>query len=225
MLLCSLCRDDSEVDLDLRKSIVNLELEDATWKPEWMCWVRVLSLRECSSFVQSFHMDTCFLLLAAPLVWRSAAESCPTLCDPVDCSTPGLPVLQCPLEFAQIHIHEKDLFVYVWPCWAFAQDARAGSALCCGHGLLTVAAPLAVDLGWALGLHQWLGAPEHRPSGCGTWTQLPCDMWDLPGPGIEPMSCALQGVLLTTEPPRTSSRIFKKWLSLRLILSANMNNK
>ena len=64
MLLCRLCRDDSEVDLDLRKSIVNLELEDVTWKPEWMCWVHVLSLLECSSFVQSFHMDTCFLLLS-----------------------------------------------------------------------------------------------------------------------------------------------------------------
>ena len=73
-----------------------------------------------------------------------------------------------------------------------------------------------------LGFTSGSGAPEHRPSGCGTWTQLLCDMWDLPGPGIEPMSCALQGVLLTTEPPRTSSRIFKKLLSLHLILFANM---
>ena len=33
------------------------------------------------------------------------AQSCPTLCDPVDCSTPGFPVLQHPLELAQTHIH------------------------------------------------------------------------------------------------------------------------
>ena len=29
----------------------------------------------------------------------------PTLCDPVDCSTPGLPVLPHPLELAQTHVH------------------------------------------------------------------------------------------------------------------------
>ena len=35
----------------------------------------------------------------------SAAKSCPTLCDPRDCSMPGTSVLQCLLEFAHIHIH------------------------------------------------------------------------------------------------------------------------
>ena len=28
-----------------------------------------------------------------------------TLCDPMDCSTPGFPVLHCLLEFAQTHVH------------------------------------------------------------------------------------------------------------------------
>ena len=36
------------------------------------------------------------------------AQSCPTLCDPVDCSTPGSPVLHCLLEFAQPHVHRVD---------------------------------------------------------------------------------------------------------------------
>ena len=27
------------------------------------------------------------------------------LCDPMDCSTQGFPVLHCLLEFAQIHLH------------------------------------------------------------------------------------------------------------------------
>ena len=35
---------------------------------------------------------------------RSAAQSCPTLCDPVDCSTPGFPVHQLQ-ELAQTHVH------------------------------------------------------------------------------------------------------------------------
>ena len=30
---------------------------------------------------------------------------CPTPCDPMDCSTPGFPVLHCLPEFAQIHVH------------------------------------------------------------------------------------------------------------------------
>ena len=32
-------------------------------------------------------------------------KSCPTLCDPMDCSMPGSSVLSCLPEFAQIHIH------------------------------------------------------------------------------------------------------------------------
>ena len=35
----------------------------------------------------------------------SVAKSCPTLCDPVDCSTPGAPVLNSLPEFAQIYVH------------------------------------------------------------------------------------------------------------------------
>ena len=30
----------------------------------------------------------------------SVAKSCPTLCNPVDCGTPGFPVLHCLMEFA-----------------------------------------------------------------------------------------------------------------------------
>ena len=34
--------------------------------------------------------------------------SCSTLCDPVDCSTPGFPVLHHLPEFAQTHVHRVD---------------------------------------------------------------------------------------------------------------------
>ena len=37
---------------------------------------------------------------------RSFAASCPTLCDPMDCSSPGFPVLHHLPEFAQIHVHQ-----------------------------------------------------------------------------------------------------------------------
>ena len=35
----------------------------------------------------------------------SVAQLCLTLCDPVDCSTPGFPVLHYLVEFAQIHVN------------------------------------------------------------------------------------------------------------------------
>ena len=37
--------------------------------------------------------------------FSSVAQLCPTLCDPMDCSTPGLPVHHQLPEFAQTHIH------------------------------------------------------------------------------------------------------------------------
>ena len=36
----------------------------------------------------------------------SSVQLCPTLCDPMDCSTPGFPVLHQPLELAQTHVHQ-----------------------------------------------------------------------------------------------------------------------
>ena len=35
----------------------------------------------------------------------SVAQSCPTLCDPMNCSTPGLPVHHQLLESTQTHVH------------------------------------------------------------------------------------------------------------------------
>ena len=37
--------------------------------------------------------------------FSSVAQSCPTLCDPLGCSMPGLPVHHQLLEFTQTHVH------------------------------------------------------------------------------------------------------------------------
>ena len=37
--------------------------------------------------------------------FSSVAQSCPTLCDTMDCSMPGLPVHHPLLELAQTHVH------------------------------------------------------------------------------------------------------------------------
>ena len=39
------------------------------------------------------------------VIFSSVVQSCPTICDPVDCSTPGFPVHHQLLEFTQTHVH------------------------------------------------------------------------------------------------------------------------
>ena len=41
----------------------------------------------------------------ASVQFSSVAQSCPTLCNPMNCSTPGLPVHHHFLEFTQTHVH------------------------------------------------------------------------------------------------------------------------
>ena len=38
--------------------------------------------------------------------FSSVSQLCPTLCDPMDCSTPGLPVYHQLLELAQTNVHQ-----------------------------------------------------------------------------------------------------------------------
>ena len=55
---------------------------------------------------RSFEIHyTAFLKGQHFLQFSSAAQSCPTLCDPMDCSTPGFPVHSQLLEFTQTHAH------------------------------------------------------------------------------------------------------------------------
>ena len=52
----------------------------------------------------------------------SVTQSCPTLCDPMDCSTPGLPVPHHLPKFAQVHVH------YIGDAISFsAADATAAA--------------------------------------------------------------------------------------------------
>ena len=46
-----------------------------------------------------------FLQRRHSVEFSSVTQSCPTLCDPMNCSTPGLPVLHKLPEFTQTHIH------------------------------------------------------------------------------------------------------------------------
>ena len=69
----------------------------------------------------------------------SATKPCPTLCDPMDCSTPGFSVLHDLLEFAQAHVH-------------WISDAIQPS-----HPV-SPSSPPALNLYQHQGLFQWVGS-------------------------------------------------------------------
>ena len=57
-----------------------------------------------------------FKLIQETLQFNSVAQSCPTLCDPMNCSTPDLPVHHQLLKFTQIHVHlVSDAFQLSYP--------------------------------------------------------------------------------------------------------------
>ena len=64
------------------------------------------------------------------LRFSSAAQSCLTLCDPMDCSTPGFPVHYQLPEFLQTHVHEvsdaSNYFILSSPSPAFNHSQHQG---------------------------------------------------------------------------------------------------
>ena len=84
------------------------------------------------SIRSSNRYNICIIIVAVQFAW-----SCPTHCDPVNCSTPGVSVLHHLLEFAQIHVH-------------WVSDATQPS-----HSLMPLF-PLALNPSQNQGLFQWV---------------------------------------------------------------------
>ena len=82
-----------------------------------------------------------------------------------------------------------------------AQASHRGGFSCCGAQALGTWASVVVARGLSSCDSQAL---ERRLSSCGARALLLHSMWDLPGPGIEPVSPALGGGFLTTVPPGKS---------------------
>ena len=61
-----------------------------------------------SSFSLPLSLSSQKLWMIYSVQFSSVAQSCPTLCDPMDCSTPGLPVHHQLVEFTQMHVHWVD---------------------------------------------------------------------------------------------------------------------
>ena len=74
---------------------------------------------------------------------------------------------------------------------AFSSCGKRGPLFIAGRRPRTIAASLVAE-------HR---LQTHRLSNCGSRAQLLRGMWDLPGPGLEPVSPALVGRFSTTAPP------------------------
>ena len=88
-------------------------------------------------------------------------------------------------------------FLQLWQ----AQASHCSGFSCCGARALGAWASVVVVCGLSSCDSR---AVQCRLSSCGSWAQLFHNMWDLPGPGLEPVSPALAGGFLTTVPPGKS---------------------
>ena len=95
--------------------------------------------RQCQKRFNVLYNFTNFTHLQVQ--FSSVAQTCLTLCDPMDCSMPGLPVHHQLLEFAQTHVHQ-------------VSDAIQPS-----HPLSSPFPP-AFNLSQHQGLFQWVSSPH-----------------------------------------------------------------
>ena len=94
---------------------------------------------------------------------------------------------------------------------AFSSCGKWGPLFIAVRGPLTIAVSLVAEN----------RLQTRRLSSCGSRAQLLRGMWDLPRPGLEPVSPALAGGFLITAPPGKPKAIIFKNNFLRVIVSAS----
>ena len=141
-------------------------------------------------------------------------------------------------------IHNFDIYLFIYGCVGSSllragvlQLQQAGASLrcgarashcggfsCCGAPALGTWASVVAACGLSSCGSQAL---ERRLSSCGAWAQLLRGMWDLPGPGLEPVSPTLAGRFLTIAPPGKSTLfiIAKTWKQPRCLLTGEWIKK
>ena len=128
--------DDSQAGIKIaRRNINNLTYADDTTlmaeskepldegeRGEWKSWLKTQHSKNYNHGIRSHQLSL-------------VAQSCLTLCDPTDCSTPGFPIHHQLLQLAQTHVH------------------RVGDAIQPSHPLSSPS-PLAFNLAQHQGLFQ-----------------------------------------------------------------------
>ena len=83
---------------DILAKISNLNSVKKKYKPNWGTVYKIIGLHsskcQCRESQIEGYLDSV-----------QFSQSCPTLCDPMNCSTPGLPVRHRVPEFTQTHVH------------------------------------------------------------------------------------------------------------------------
>ena len=97
--------------------------------------------------------------VASPSQFNSVAQSCLTLCDPMDCSTPGFPVHHQLPELVQTHVHQ-------------VSDAVQPS-----HPLLSPSPPT-FNLSQHQGIFQWVNSLHQVTKVLEFQLQLPVNIQD-----------------------------------------------
>ena len=130
---------------------------DVNWTlGDVMCLCSFIDCNECTTVVGSVNHGGGVAYVGARRVWESSVFSiccalkaalkscccsvtkpCLTVCDPMDCSTPGLPIPHHLLVFAQVHIH------------------RVGDAIQLSYPL-SPSSPSALNLSQHQGLFHWV---------------------------------------------------------------------
>ena len=112
--------------------------KDCWWK--WTCQSFQLSYPPVSATRPPIcAIDKQFFSTVCVVQFSSVAQLCPSLCDPMDCSTPGLPVCQQLPEPTQTHVH-----------WV-------SNAIQPSHPLLSPSSP-AFNLSQHQGLFKWVSS-------------------------------------------------------------------
>ena len=122
LALCIWCPMDWSFSISLSNECSGLISFKIDWFDVHLCWHHSskASILQLSPFfmVQLSHLCVTtgktipltrrtFVgkLMSTCIISSSVTQLCPTLCDPVDCSMPGLPVHHQLLEFTQTHVH------------------------------------------------------------------------------------------------------------------------
>ena len=107
-----------------------------------MLWQFQVNSKGMQPYIYPWEMYFLFTNTLTYLVQLgSVTQSCPTLCNPMNCSTPGLPVHHQLLESTQTHIH-----------WV-------GDAIQPSHPLSSPS-PSALNLSQHQGLFQWVNSSD-----------------------------------------------------------------
>ena len=96
---------------------------------------------------------------------RSVAQSCPTLCDPMNCSTPGLPVHHQLPEFTETHVHRvSDAIQPSHPLSSWSPSEWTGWISLQSKGLSRVGQHFGPAGHWCSGNRRnycWIGRNDH----------------------------------------------------------------